>query len=86
MIQCLKGLGLHDSLLLVEHDKTLFAYTALEEVHLHDSNVYTNTWEEEFDPRLEFTRYRCDSPFDFWSNNDFSALKLLRVLDIKAKG
>ena len=82
----LKKLGLYDSRLIVEHDNTLFAYTALEEVHLHESNVYTHDVDLEFDDRPEFTKFVYDSPFDFWSNNDFFALKLLRVLDIKAKG
>ena len=76
----LKKLALYDSALIVEHDKLVSAYEGFEELQLLRSNVYTHT-----DERPEFTQYNYNSPFQFWCPSDFSALKALRVLNIRAE-
>lgn len=73
----LKKLALYDSAPVVKHDKWVSAYEGLEELHLHQSNVYTH--DPEFDEKPEFTQYSYDSPFQFWCPSDFSALKALRI-------
>ncbi|DBA66375.1 TPA: hypothetical protein ACH3X2_002359 [Trebouxia sp. C0005] len=49
----LEWLGLYDGQLSAEHKTTLFAYTALEEVHTHESNVYVHNLDLEFDESQE---------------------------------
>ena len=78
----LKKLALHDSALIVEHDKFMSAYEGLEELHLHQSNVYIHDPEFMQDQSLHNTH---DSLFWFWDPSDFSALKALMVLDITAE-
>ena len=78
----LKKLALHDSALIVEHDKFMSAYEGLEELHLHQSNVYVHDPEFMQDQSLHNTH---DSLFWFWDPSDFSALKALMVLDITAE-
>lgn len=79
----LKKLGLYDSRLIVEHDKPMSAYVGLETLQLHQSNSYTH--DPDYGDRPELTTYNYDSPFCFWYPTDFSALKSLRVWDIRAK-
>lgn len=80
----LKKLALYDSVLIVEHNKLMPAHEGLKELHLHCSNVYTHN--PDFDERPELARCNDDSLFQIWTPSDFSALKALRLLNIRAEG